>query len=498
MKKNIGIICLTFLGFIASPNVWGNDEGKSVKVSASKEKGKVGASKGIMTEQFIRDIESKKAQEARDAARAATPGDMEIEVRSVNILKYSKDIGEIFIPNDDVADISMLSSRSLYLSGKAPGTTYLKILDKQGNVMADLTVRVTYPKKDIKSAIAKIYPELNVELLAVDNNMIVKGNVDSPEMAQDVIDIVGRFVESAKIINKLSIATATQVMLKVKIAEVTRDVTKSLGINWRALDISGTSSALIGMSAVGGGFPEFASDLSKAQETLLKSDGVLGSVQGGRWIVGAGINNLAALIEALAYEKFGSILAEPNLIALSGNEATFSAGGEKGYMITQPNSNNQTTEFKKWGTSVKFTPVVISEDRINIKVSAEVSSVEGEAKDKAPDLTTKNVETVVELGSGQSLAIAGLLQTKKTVSSKETPLLADIPILGALFKQSQVDSNERELVIIVTPYIIKPSSKALKCPTDMVPKILSPLQINVRGKYTETSKEADSSGFSLK
>ncbi len=488
MKKNVGVICLALLGFITSPSV-------SEAATASP------ARNGIMTSEYIKQKDAEKQQRAEEAKRAALPREMEIDIKSVDIIKCEEDIGEIFIPNDDVADVTMLSSRTLYLTGKAAGTTSLKIHGKNGNVLRDLTIRVTYPKKDIKNAIAKIYPSLDIELHAVEDNLIVKGRVDSPEMAQDVMDVVGRFVEAAKLINKLTIATATQVLLKVKIAEVTRDITKSLGISWRALDISSIGSGLIGMSMGDGdaNMPPFVQDLTAAKTELLKNDGMFQGVAGGRWLVGAGINNLTALIDALANESLATVLAEPNLVALSGNEATFNSGGEKGYYVTQPNSNSQTTEFKKWGTSIKFTPVVISEDRINIKVSTEVSTVEESIdKDMAPSLSSKTVETVVELGSGQSLALAGLLQTRKSANTNETPLLAEIPVLGPLFKYSKVTSEERELVIIVTPYIVKPASKALKIPTDMVPKIMSPLKINTKRSFTTIDKKADGAGFLLK
>ena len=297
----------------------------------------------------------------------------------------------------------------------------------------------------------------------------------------------------------MSIETATQVMLKVKIAEVTRNVTKSLGINWRALSSSGPSGGLIGMAAGKStdGFPEFSTDVAK---DLLEENGVLTSeIGGGRWIVSAGINNLSALIEALASESFATILAEPNLVALSGKPATFKSGGEHGYNVPTSGSNAMTTEFKKWGTSIEFTPVVLSEDRINIKVKAEVSSIEpGTSANSAPNLATKNVETVVELGSGQSLALAGLMQKSRGIDTKETPFLAEIPLIGSLFRNSNISSVERELVIIVTPYIVKPSSKQLKTPVDMVPKMLSPLKSIIKRRFHQLGQEADSAGFSLK
>ena len=488
MKKRLSILCMAFFGLsnipsvLASENINGN---------------------GIMKDTFVRSIKNQKIEEAKNDAIRAVKKEKEIEINSVNFLKFKKKIGEIFIPNSEVADIEMLSDKSLYLSGIAPGVTSLIIHDKEGKILADYAVRVTYPLKDLKGAIAKVFPDLEIELTSVDKNLILKGSVASPEMAQDVLDIVGRFVDKDKIINKLTIETATQVMLKVKVAEVTRDVSKSLGVNWRALSVTGVNSGLIGMAAgnTDVSLPEFSADVDTIKKNLLQTgdDGILTQgIDGGRWVVSAGINNLSALIDALATESFATVLAEPNLIALSGQSATFRSGGEKGYTVSQSNSNSNTTEFKEWGTSVEFTPVVLSEDRINIKVKAEVSTVGTPNPDGSPNITKKNVETVVELGSGQSLALAGLLQTNKHTISSQTPFLSEIPIIGSLFRNSEVKSTENELVIIVTPYVVKPSSKQLKTPTDMVPKMLSPLKSITKKRFHQLGQEADSAGFSLK
>ncbi len=486
MKKRLSIICFAFLGWLNDPSVLAETRDLS---------------NGIMKEDYVRSIKNQKRNEEKDYAIRAIKTEKEVEVDSVNLLKFESKIGEIFIPNPKVADIDMLSDKSLYLSGLAPGVTPLVIHDKEGRILADYVIRVTYPLNDIKGAISKIFPDLDVELVSIDNNLILKGNVASPEMAQDVLDIVGRFVDQDKIINKMTIETATQVMLKVKIAEVTREVKKSLGVNWRALSVTGASSGLIGMAAGEStvALPEFVEDADAIKKEFFESEGLLtNSIGGGRWVVSAGVNNLSALIDALATETFATVLAEPNLVALSGKSATFKSGGEQGYTATQTNSDSKTTNFKDWGTSVEFTPVVLSEDRINIKVKAEISTLTGQNDDGSPNLTKKNIETVVELGSGQSLALAGLLQTNRDSRTTETPFLSSLPLLGSLFKSSGITSNERELVIIVTPYIVKPSSNQLKAPTDMIPKMLSPLKSITKRRFHRLGQEADSAGFSLK
>lgn len=512
MKKKLSVICFAFLGLMNIPSVWadgytnrfqdltsvgeGSYDNAEVRIS-EKSKNK-NANNGIMNDEFVRNINNRKNEKARDDIRKAQKKEKEIDIGSIHFLKFDRDMDEVFIPNPDVLDVNLLSKKSLYYSGLGVGKTSLIIRDEAGKILCDYLVKVTYPLGDIKRAIAKIFPDLEIDLVSIDNNLILKGSVASPEMAQEVLDIVGRFVDRGKIINKLTIETATQVMLKVKIAEVTREVTKSLGINWRTLSASGGgSSGLIGMaSGNADNFPYFSTDVVK--DVL---DGPLSSdIGGGRWIVAAGVNNLSALIDAAANETFATILAEPNLVALSGKKATFKSGGQYGYEVIQSGSNsNKTTEFKDWGTSLEFTPVVLSEDRINIEVNTEVSSIESKRdEDSAPNLATKNVNTVVELGSGQSIVLAGLLQKQTNASSIETPFLADIPLLGSLFRRSTSNLQERELVIIVTPYIVKPSSKQLKVPTDMIPKMLSPLKSITKRRFHRLGKEADSAGFSLK
>ncbi|MBO4405242.1 MAG: pilus assembly protein N-terminal domain-containing protein [Alphaproteobacteria bacterium] len=503
MKKRLSVLCMAFLGLVDIPSVLAEENvkhfGDSAAIgeeSAKKTDAGVGSksSNGIMKEVFVRSVKNQKEEEARDDAIRAIKTEKEIEINSVNFLKFKKKIGEIFIPNSDIADVEMLSDKSLYLSGMAPGVTSLVIHDKDGKVLADYVVRVTYPLRDIKGAIAKIFPDLELDLVSIDNNLILKGSVASPEMAQDVLDIVGRFVDQGKIINKMSIETATQVMLKVKVAEVTRDVTKSLGINWRALSASGPSAGLVGVATGNtSGLPEFSSDAAAdVLDNVLNAD----MQGGGKWIVSAGINNLSALIDALASESFATILAEPTLVALSGQEAKIDSGGEQGYVIYE--NNTSSTKFKDWGTAVTFTPKVLSEDRINIKVSSKVSSISGQNPDGSPNTVKKEVNTVVELGSGQSFAIAGILQVNRSIKTTETPFLADLPLIGSLFRSSNVSSVERELVIIVTPYIVKPSSKKLKAPSDMVPKMLSPLKSIINRRFHQLGQEADSAGFSLK
>ena len=503
MKKKLSVICLAFLGLIISSEVNAEqyeEEELFQNLEEMDRDGKVyDSDNGIMKSSYVDEIKKEKNEEEAEEAKNAAVVSKNIEMGTINFLKFKEVIGEIFIADDKIADINMLSEKSFYISGVEPGVTSLIVRDKKDRILADYKVTVTHRLSDVKKAIAEVYPNLDIKMTSMKDNIIVKGSVASPEMAEDVMNIVERFVDQSKVINKLTIETATQVLLKVKIAEVSRQVTKSLGIDWRTLATSGDSK-LSGMIGVSAGAADNLKTI-KGSDPITEAISLLSAdVSGGRWFVSAGMSNLTALIDAAATETFASILAEPNLVALSGKSATFKSGGEYGYLVTQSNSDSKTTEFKNWGTSLEFTPVVLSEDRINIKVKTEVSSIGKQATEKsAPELDTKNVETYVELGSGQSMVLAGLLQKTSKQTTKETPLLADIPLIGSLFRSTKPEIDERELVIIVTPYIVKPSSKKLKTPVDMVPRLLSPFKaITGRGFHSTNNKVADSAGFSLK
>ncbi|MBR1734495.1 MAG: type II and III secretion system protein family protein [Alphaproteobacteria bacterium] len=484
-KSNFGSIGLILLSFSLF-NVF--------DVNANDVPEKVNISKKVVKKQ-------KQSQSNISLKDLTNNGIKDIEVNSVNFIKLKNKANEVFITNPDIVDVQMLSDNSLYLIGLAPGITSVVINDKRGNIMVDCKVRVTHPVKAIKAAIMDMYPESDIDIVSIDKSIILRGRVPSPEVATDAQAIAAKFVESDNIINKLTVQTSAQVLLKVKIAEVSRELTKSLGVSWRAVS---APKSLNGMAyGFAGGnssnFFEKIADTDELTEKLLSADGILASDKNSRWLMHSSSgNSFSGLIDALASESFASILAEPTIMALSGKTAKFEVGGEYGYTVTQPGDNITTTEFKDWGTSVEFTPVVLSEDRINITVSPKVSTIEGSDTTKAPSLTTKEASTTVELGSGQSLAIAGLLQTNTNTSSNETPFLADIPFIGALFRNSNVTKTERELVIIVTPYVVKPSSKPLKAPTDMVPKMLSPLESILARKFHKRINKVRTAGFSIK
>ena len=430
---------------------------------------------------------SKKAKKARKITTFDTANDSEektIEVNSVNFIQLKSKAGKVFVPDSKIADVDVIDDQSLLLMGLKPGMTSLIVNDKEGNVIANYKIRVTYPLAEIKNTVAQLHPDSSIDLISMDDSVILKGKVASPEDASDIQTIVSKFVEQGKIINKMEIATATQVMLKVKIAEVSRSVSQNFGINWRAISFGNTvggthAGALIG--TLGDPF-KYESALDTFKQNLTQGEKGLSS---GSWFIQTGgNNNLSAVINALDEESFASIIAEPTLIAISGGKATFSSGGEYGYHAESASGSGvaKTTEFKEYGTNLEFTPVVVSENRIKITVKPKITAIDKVAKDGTPSTSKKEAETTVELGSGQSLAIAGLLQTNKSSTNTRTPGLANLPLIGSLFRSSKVIKEQRECVIIVTPYIVKPSSKGLKAPTDSMTKMYSAVDVVLKGR----------------
>jgi pilus assembly protein CpaC len=291
-------------------------------------------------------------------------------------------------------------------------------------------------------------PGENIDVKSVDSSLVLSGVVSSAgraEKARALTAAIAREAKDAKIINELSVATPNQVNLRVRIAEVDRTVMKALGINLSRPNGQITFSTFnppVGILAAGG-------------------------TVNARF--GPSALPINATLDALAQEGLVRNLAEPNLTAVSGQTASFLAGGEIPYVTTQLAGNGnafiQTTLFKPFGVQLQFTPTIIDANHVSLRVHPEVSAPVAGATNPPP-LTVRRAETTVELGSGESFALAGLYQDNTQETISKFPWLADLPILGQLFRSQQFQRSETELVIIVTPYLVKPSATAALAPTD--------------------------------
>ena len=369
----------------------------------------------------------------------------------------------MFVSDPKIAEVRPASASSLFLFGVAAGRTSVAALDAQGKTIRlfQVTVRPTsFGAAEATDQIAHARcPGSNVKIEAQPKHLLLHGRVATPADAQAASTTATAYLgEGQSLENRLRVNQQLQVGLRVRIAEMSRSVTRALGVNWSAM-------GEVGKIAV-----NFAS-----QNPIASAVGsVTGSLTSNYHSGSTNINNL---IDALAGDNLIHVLAEPNLVAMSGETASFLVGGEFPIPVSQQN-NTITVDYKQFGVSLSFVPTVLSEDRIRLHVRPEVSELSatgavsvtqlGGASISIPALTVRRADTTVELGSGQSFAIAGLLQdtTNDTVSA--LPGLGELPILGALFRSDSFLRQETELVIIVTPYIMRPVNDptALRLPTD--------------------------------
>jgi pilus assembly protein CpaC len=384
---------------------------------------------------------------AQSSIRSLVSGEetLELEVNKGVLVRLPKPASAVFVANPAFADISVKSPTLVYVMGKQTGVTSLFAVDDNDRVLADVNLVVNHNLSDIRSSINTVLPNTQLEAHSVPGGLLLTGLVNSAREAEEAQRIGNQFLaENEALINQILVVGPNQVNLRVRIAEVSRNVLKRLGFNFDLL----------------GSVGNFAFGLATGRPFAA----ALGT--------GAGLANAGAIsIDALEDEGLVTLLAEPNLTALSGETASFLAGGEFPVPIAQED-NKITIEFKSFGVSLSFTPTIVSDDRISLKVLPEVSSLSSSGAVtlngiSIPALSTRRANTTVELGSGQSFAIAGLLQADSNQTVNEFPGLADIPILGALFRSTDFNRRETELVIIVTPYLVRPvSTAALAVPTD--------------------------------
>lgn len=373
-------------------------------------------------------------------------------------------IANLFVADPKIAEARPASPNSVFVFGLALGRTTVAALDQAGNLLAqyDVVVRPsTFGANESASAVRQALPDSNVHMFASPEGISADGNVTNPADAERIATTARTYLgKDQRFDNRTTISSSVQVTLRVRIAEISRNITRQLGINWSAL-------SNIGRVAVGAAL----------------TDGV--TLANLPYKVGAGFgdgkNTINAVLDLLAEDQLITLLAEPNLTARSGETASFLAGGE--FPIPVGSGNNTITiAFKSYGVSLSFVPTVLTDGRISIHVRPEVSELStvgavslpigtgllGTSTITIPAITVRRADTTVELGSGQSFAIAGLLQGQNLMTKQGLPYLGEIPILGALFKSDQFQKNKSELVIIVTPYLVNPVSApdALYTPMD--------------------------------
>jgi pilus assembly protein CpaC len=386
------------------------------------------------------------------------------------VIDLPRDAKDVLVANPAIANAVVRSTRRAYLIGVGIGQTNVFFFDAEGRQIAGFDIAVTRDLNGVRAALKQILPnaEIRVEGVGPDG-ILLAGTASSPGDAQQAVDLVSKLVggDVGKVVNSITIKGRDQVMLKVTVAEVQRDVVKQLGIN------------IDGSVGIGNNVVNFNTDnpFTAYGQTLSGSSTTAG------WV--SGFNSVRATL--LAMERAGVIrtLAEPNLTAISGESATFLAGGEfpvpGGYTCDPtaiPPVCQIQIQWKKFGVGLNFTPVVLSEGRISLKVMTEVSEL---SPDNAivlqptlqsrpiniPSIKTRRAETMVEIPSGGSLAMAGMIQEQTKQAINGTPGLMQLPVLGALFKSRDYVNRQTELMVLVTPYVVRAvAPKELSRPDD--------------------------------
>ncbi len=388
------------------------------------------------------------------------------------VVESDQPFAELSIANPGIADISTLSDKSIYVLGKAPGRTTLTLLAPDGNLITNVDVQVSLDVAEFKERLQQILPGENIEVRTANDGIVLSGVVSSTAKLDRALDLAERYAPG-RVSNLMGVGGVQQVMLKVRFAEVQRAVSKQLQ---GGLTVAGNTSNLSALVGVGSGGLALGTANPVTGLSPISAGVAPNAANAGQGFFGFSLGSyqVQVLLEALESKGLVRTLSEPNLTALSGQEAKFLAGGE--YPIPVRNENNTVTvEYKPFGVELAFTPRVVDGDIINLAINAAVSSIDTTVSTSVGTGISLNAfkrreaETTVEMHDGESFAIAGLLQDDFTDKNGQVPWLGDLPVLGALFRSADFQRAQTELVIIVTPHLVSPTrGEALALPTDRV------------------------------
>ncbi len=386
---------------------------------------------------------------------------LQVPMNRAVVVEAQNPFAELSIANPGIADISTLSDRTIYVLGKAPGRTTLTLLGPDGRLITNVEVQVTPDVAEFKERLRQILPGEGIEVRTANDGIVLSGVVSSIEKLDRALSLANRYAPD-RVSNLMVVGGTQQVMLKVRFAEVQRTVVKSLSGGLVANNGQGDVVAL--------GNGTLSDDPTTDGTVNLFTE----EFGGGQIFGGFDIGSIAfrALLEALETKNMVRTLAEPNLVALSGQEASFLAGGE--VPIPVSDDDGISIEYRPFGVQLTFIPRVIDGGRINLELTAAVSSLEQEAgitssSIAVPAFNVRETQTTVEMMDGQSFAISGLLQDDFTDAASQVPWIGDLPILGALFRSSNFEREQTELVVIITPHLVTPvNGEALALPTDRI------------------------------
>ena len=408
-------------------------------------------------------------------------GALEVPVNKSQVVTTDRAIGKALVGNAEIADVLPISERSVYVLGKKMGTTSLTLYGRDNRVLAVMDVAVGPDVESMRTQFRQLIPGQTIDARISNDAVILSGTVSDPGAADRAVQIAKAYAGD-KVINLISMGGSQQVMLEVRFAEVSRQVGEQLGVQGFGLSNDGTFDAVVGGSA---GFSPGVNGVgTPTLGAIADTFGIF------RKIFSVGSLNIEGILNALERKGMAKTLAEPTLLALSGERASFLAGGEFPVPVVQSGGgggggggNAITVEFKPFGVSLAFTPTVLGNKVIHLVVEPEVSSIDPSASITinglvVPGLQTRRASTTVELRDGESFAIAGLLRRDFSTTIRQLPILGSLPIIGALFRSSSFQKGETELLIVVTPRLVAPlRPEQVVLPTDRVkdPKALDTL-----------------------
>ena len=392
---------------------------------------------------------------------------LKVAINRAVVVESDIAFAELSIANPQIADISSLSDRSIYVLGKQPGITTLTLLDAEGRLITNVDVVVTADISEFKQRLRQILPDEKIEVRTANDGIVLSGVASSSQKLQRALDLAERYAPE-RVSNLMSVGGVQQVMLKVRFAEMQRSVSKSLSASLAA---NGTVLNGNPMSTGTGQYSNSGNQANGLARNIPATNSNAGATVLG---VNAGAVQVSVLLEALETKGVVRTLAEPNLTALSGQEAKFLAGGEYPVPVAQDNGAI-TVEFKPFGVELNFIPRVVDDDIINLELKAAVSAIDSSngfqanANFRIDAFSRRETSTTVEMRDGDSFAIAGLLQDEFRDNNSQVPWLGDIPILGALFRSADYQRDQSELVIIITAHLVSPTrGEALALPTDRI------------------------------
>lgn len=408
------------------------------------------------------------------ASAAAEAEVVTVEINKGTMVKLNRPAASIVVSDPNTADVQVVSPKLVFVRGKKVGETSFYAIDSDDEPIISAVVDVTHNLSNLERAVKRVAPDADVEFKTVDGGLVMDGYAGSVAESENIRDIASTFVGSGdKMVNMIKTSGSDQVMLRVKIVEMSRNNLKKFGINLQNAFSAGGGLNMQVLQGADIGINNTTNNAVTLGGVPVDRTGLLergGNPDTGllfRWHNG----KMTSMVDALETQGLATVLAEPTLTTTTGKAASFLAGGQFPLPVAGQNGT-VTIQYQPFGVSLNFTPVVMSKDRMSITVAPEVSTLNFDNPIKVqnityPILNTRKASAVVELGSGDSFALAGLLQSDVSNTMSKFPGLGDVPVLGSLFRSNSFQNNQSELVILVTPYLVHPvTDKRLQTPAD--------------------------------